>query len=325
MNASLTIEQLVNLLFAVCGIVGSSVGIGQQLHVLVERHTVETAMFWWWLGQTSYIWVSAIAKISIVLALLRFTVSRLYRIILWVVITGTSIISIAFWGLMTLQCQPVSFFWRRVDLYMHPGSIEGKCVDLNSVVSIGYLYSVAAFIGDLTLGILPVFLVWNLQMSLRSKAGLIAILSIGCIAGAAVVIRMPYIHDYRSHDFLYATANISIWSNIEAGLGITAGSLVTLRPLFRWLRDPELVNPRQRHSSSWPVPTGVSPRCSNLSAPQTWRTDFVPELTPTMVTTIHATRHQRWSSSQEHFYHKRDSVFEGLNVEKTFYISEDDP
>jgi hypothetical protein len=33
-----------------------------------------------------------------------------------------------------------------------------------------------------------------------------------------------------------ATVEIAIWSNIEAGLGITAGSLATLRPLLRhWL------------------------------------------------------------------------------------------
>ncbi|EAW14403.1 uncharacterized protein ACLA_074400 [Aspergillus clavatus NRRL 1] len=31
--------------------------------------------------------------------------------------------------------------------------------------------------------------------------------------------------------------SISIWSNVEAGLGITAGSLTTLRPLVRFLRD----------------------------------------------------------------------------------------
>jgi cation-transporting ATPase 13A1 len=33
-----------------------------------------------------------------------------------------------------------------------------------------------------------------------------------------------------------ATTGIAISSNIEAGLGITAGSLIMLRPLIRWLR-----------------------------------------------------------------------------------------
>ena len=33
--------------------------------------------------------------------------------------------------------------------------------------------------------------------------------------------------------FLDATTQISIWSNVEANLGITAGSLVTVRPFLR--------------------------------------------------------------------------------------------
>lgn len=64
---------------------------------------------------------------------------------------------------------------------MHPGSVHGKCMDLDSIVTVGYLYSVSATIGDLTLGILPIFLVKDLKMSFRSKAALMAILSMGCM------------------------------------------------------------------------------------------------------------------------------------------------
>lgn len=34
-------------------------------------------------------------------------------------------------------------------------------------------------------------------------------------------------------DFLWATVDIAIWSTVEQGLAITAGSLATLRPLFK--------------------------------------------------------------------------------------------
>lgn len=37
-----------------------------------------------------------------------------------------------------------------------------------------------------------------------------------------------------------STYQIAIWSLIETGLGITASSLFTLRPLFRWLRHENL-------------------------------------------------------------------------------------
>jgi hypothetical protein len=39
--------------------------------------------------------------------------------------------------------------------------------------------------------------------------------------------------DFKNPDFLYATVDVAIWSDIEQGLAITAGSLATLRPLYR--------------------------------------------------------------------------------------------
>ena len=52
-------------------------------------------------------------------------------------------------------------------------------------------------------------------------------------ASSAVIVRSPYLLQFRNPDFLWATVDIAIWSDIEQGLAITAGSLATLRPLFR--------------------------------------------------------------------------------------------
>lgn len=41
----LTTPQFLNILFALCGITGSLYGIGQKSAVLLERGTMETAMF----------------------------------------------------------------------------------------------------------------------------------------------------------------------------------------------------------------------------------------------------------------------------------------
>jgi hypothetical protein len=39
--------------------------------------------------------------------------------------------------------------------------------------------------------------------------------------------------DFKNPDFLWATVDVAIWSDIEQGLAITAGSAATLRPLYR--------------------------------------------------------------------------------------------
>lgn len=54
--------------------------------------------------------------------------------------------------------------------------------------------------------------------------------------------------------FLYKTTNISIWSNIEAGLGITAGSLTALRPLIRFFRESSMGSRSySRNPGSYPL------------------------------------------------------------------------
>ncbi len=158
---------------------------------------------WWWLGQTSYVWTCAVAKISIAVALLRLTVARAHTLILWGVIAVTTIVGLIFWFILTLQCQPVSFFWQRVRLELDPHApVHGHCLSLDTVIDMAYVYSVTATCCDLTLGLLPIFLVWNLQMNVRTKAALAGILGMGCVASAAVIVRIPYLHNYKDTDFL---------------------------------------------------------------------------------------------------------------------------
>jgi hypothetical protein len=161
-----------------------------------------------------YIWASAVAKISIALALLRLTVKKAHRIILWVNIGVIIAIGLMFWFVLLLDCQPVSYFWNRVD-----PRYSGTCLSVDILLDIAYLYSGLTIICDLTLGILPVFLVWTLQMNRRTKIAVGGILSLGAMyvtvfpslwiirltstsASVAVIIRLPFLQYYADTDFL---------------------------------------------------------------------------------------------------------------------------
>jgi hypothetical protein len=54
-------------------------------------------------------------------------------------------------------------------------------MNLDGIIDIAYVYSVTATCCDLTLGLLPISLVWNLQMNARTKAALAGILGMGCV------------------------------------------------------------------------------------------------------------------------------------------------
>ncbi|RAK75199.1 uncharacterized protein BO72DRAFT_514420 [Aspergillus fijiensis CBS 313.89] len=225
----MVIATVLNIFLTVCAIVGAKEGIGRKLTDFRSMDDLHRAMLWWWLGQLIYMWASGVAKVSIALALLRLTVRQSHRIILWTAICASVTVGLVFWFFMVLQCHPVSEFWERTG--------RGQCLDTSVLLAVAYVYSSICAACDLALGLLPILLVRKLQINPRTKIALGATLSMGCVACLALIIRIPFLPSYKDLDFLYSTYQIDLWSFLELGLGITAGSLVTLRPLLRKFLD----------------------------------------------------------------------------------------
>jgi len=253
------LAMTLNLGFAICGILGAKYGMGRKLLYFVEYpDNLQKALLCWWLGQILYVITCVVAKVSIIITLLRITVDRLHAWILYAAISVATAVGVIFFLFTIFQCSPVSYFWHQGSLTSH-----GTCINKDTLIAIAYLYSVGAAVTDLTIGLLPVALIWNLRMNQRTKSAIMGILGIGCIASAAVIVRIPYLHKYKDPEFLYNTYQISIWSNVEAGLGITAGCLTTLRPLIRFLRDGSSAS-RSRNRTPG---AGSFPLSSNVAQP----------------------------------------------------------
>ncbi|OJJ79308.1 uncharacterized protein ASPGLDRAFT_1507035 [Aspergillus glaucus CBS 516.65] len=228
----MVIAAILNIAFATCGFVGVKYGMGKHLdYFLFHYDDFHKALFCFWLGQLFYIAIAIVGKTSIILLLLRITVNRIHISILYATMALNMVAGLVFIFVTIFQCTPVNHFWNRLDQDF------GKCIDIGVLIGVAYLCSAVAALTDFIIGLLPAFIIWNLHMSRRNKIAAGMILSLGCIAGIAVIIRFPYLQHYGDKEFLYKTANIAIWSNIEAGLGITAGSLPTLRPLIRFFRE----------------------------------------------------------------------------------------
>lgn len=74
-----------------------------------------------------------------------------------------------------LHNPPSAYFWTQ-----YTGG-EGTCINPKVTVDAFYAYSAVSCVGDWTLGILPAFMVWNLQMNFRTKLSVAAILAVGCM------------------------------------------------------------------------------------------------------------------------------------------------
>lgn len=140
---------------------------------------------------------------------------------------------------------------------------------------------------------------------------------------------------------LDATYQIAIWSNVEAGLGITAGSLATLRPLLRmWTGSHS--DPYYNNNSGFPsaFPGGRSRSasrqlggCDNRPFPLGSLDDSGHRLRPdklaVTVTTIHSQRDPNDlystspTSSEERLTSDRSSPRDiGLGIHRTFEVTQ---
>ena len=122
-----------------------------------------------------------------------------------------------------------------------------------------------------------------------------------------------------------ATTQISIWSNVEAGLGITAGCLVTLRPLFRWLGGTSYAATRsKRTAGSMPLSSMNGPGKHSQSehtanSTKFWRPDLDPEDARGVITTVQTAQGSRNSSQED--LNPKPSAWNGVNVHKSFVVT----
>ncbi|KAK6206049.1 hypothetical protein LQW54_007988 [Pestalotiopsis sp. IQ-011] len=211
-------------LYIASGLISARHGSGRHEDTLSDAD-LAVAMENWWL---CYLWYDAcmvFARLSIGIFFLRLTVKRAHKLLIYLVMVSTVLFGLVFLGVAVAECTPPAYFWDK--------TIEGGwCMDTRIIVALMYLYSSSSLFSDATYAIFPIFLMKGLQMDKRTKYAIIPILGLGWVASIAVLIRFAYLTALSSADFTYDAITIAILSSSEQGLAITAGNLVTLRPLF---------------------------------------------------------------------------------------------
>ena len=113
------------------------------------------------------------AKISIGLFLLRITPKPIHKWIIYVATTLSTVIGMTFFVVALVQCRPISFFWNRAQ--------PGSCLSIDIIEALTYLYSGVSILTDTTFAILPIFLIYGLNMSGKTKLVLIPILGMAAV------------------------------------------------------------------------------------------------------------------------------------------------
>lgn len=157
--------------FAITGVYH---GTGQHASTLPPAE-IPVGLKWWWACEPVYVLSNMALKFSIAVFLLRIAVARVHKVIIWTTVAVIEIYGAFYFFLFVLQCRPSAYFWTQ-----YTGG-KGTCINPTITVDATYVYSAISCAADWTLGIIPVFLVWNLQMNPRTKVVVAMILAVGAM------------------------------------------------------------------------------------------------------------------------------------------------
>lgn len=239
-----------------------------DIHYCAYAANIVRCQFWYFC-EIFYVLSTAALKVAIGLFLLRVANQRIHILIIYTIMILATVFGGAFFFVIVFQCWPISDWWD-----LNPA--HKNCINPDIVIGLTYGVSALNIIADWTLGLLPIFIVKDLQMSSRQKRLVSAILAFAAIGSTATIVRLPYIGSLKESfegwngDFLCEcsrylfefdlptdraadnTVGVAIWTTVEIGVGITAGCLATLRPLIRmaFSRFGVSSSSRHRHTTS---------------------------------------------------------------------------
>ncbi|KAI0480352.1 hypothetical protein GGR56DRAFT_268245 [Xylariaceae sp. FL0804] len=204
-------------------------GAGKHTDAVSLPDVVQAIKFRW-AGELAYVVTSVFLKFTIGIFLLRICSRAWQKAVIWIVLVACLVFNLFYCFIAAFQCNPVDYYWMAYE-----GAEDGKCLSKTIITSSTYSASGINACADWVLGLLPIALVWNLDLGKRQKMSVAGILALGSIASAATIARIPYICKLVSNkeQTLYEFTDLAIWSTIENGLGLTASSMATLKPLFQ--------------------------------------------------------------------------------------------
>lgn len=179
-----------------------------------------------------YIITTVVLKLSLAVFFLRVVTERWQRYVIYTSVTLYTTAGMAWFFIVLFQCgNPV---------HTVENAALGKCLSFEHITGpLNYAHGALNAITDWSFAIVPIFVVRSSQMSPKARASVIGILALGAAGSLASLVRLGYVNvlGVGSDQIFIKAPEYAIVSIIELGLGITAASLATLRPLCRGIID----------------------------------------------------------------------------------------
>lgn len=244
----------------------------------------------------AYILTTVLLKISLALFFLRITMQPWQRYIIYAALTTYTIYGIAYFVLTVFTCGDPSKYLEN--------EAKGKCISIKTVIiPASYTQTALNAFTDWLYALLPIYSLLTLHLPKTTKLWACVLLALGALGSIASLIRLRYVGDLLpTTDFFKNSVDATIWATIEPGLGITAASFATLRPMMQWLFDSARTLMGSQHSKS----NGAAVVAPSSSKPLPPLPASPPTPPPKRKTSIPLRGLNRWSAGRTGFMRVED-------------------
>ncbi|KAF2011409.1 hypothetical protein BU24DRAFT_435871 [Aaosphaeria arxii CBS 175.79] len=125
------------------------------------------------------------------------------------------------------HCDPIAMNWK-------PTKIEGgHCKAQSNITGFSFALSAVSIVTDWFCALIPIPLLWKVQMDKRIKMSVVALLGLGIFTSVGPLVRLSVTVNLSStENFLHNAMDVAAWAQTEIGLGVIVGNLPALRPLL---------------------------------------------------------------------------------------------
>ncbi|KAG6368247.1 hypothetical protein INS49_002448 [Diaporthe citri] len=186
-----------------------------------------------YMSQLTYLYGICFCKLAVGASLLRIASTKFWKhLVLGVMIfvfayTTAGFVTLTFRQTLLVQCTDIRILWDY--------STKATCWAPSTLLALSYTNFSLNIITDLIFAIfIPVPMLWNINVTRRTRISLFGVLGLGCFACACAITRITYLSTYGKYgDWLWDSQYLTTWSVLEMNVGIIAASLPSLRPLFK--------------------------------------------------------------------------------------------
>ncbi|KAL7784139.1 hypothetical protein V8C37DRAFT_420737 [Trichoderma ceciliae] len=226
----------------------------------IEHVTADELKHWFMLYYVCicmYLSISFAVKSSILLFLRRVFPVPYVQYTTMALLIFFTLFTVSGTFLAAFQCNPPKYTYD-ITFLMSPDRAK-FCFPAMTSYAIFMYQAVLIFCCDIIMFLLPFPALMNVQLSNSKSLALLAVFGSGVVACIAPAIRFKSLDFYKtgSTDTTFEGASSLYWMAIEYNMGLVAGSLPALRPLFSRLgvfgssNDPSSGNQNQQFSPSY--------------------------------------------------------------------------